>query len=78
MKQYGIEGIAGILGLVLAIFIFVATIPTVGTAQVAAVGNGSGIAGYGNANITGAAASMTGLFTLLWVAIGLVLFSKFV
>ena len=61
--------ISGLIGVLIFVVIFVALIPTVANSQVAATNN---------ANVTGAAASMTGLISLIFVAMGLVAIVKFV
>lgn len=76
MKEYGFEGgMVGIIGVAIAILVFAGVIPTVGTATVAVAGNGSGIAGYGNSNVSGASNSLTQLFPLLFIAVGIVKFA---
>lgn len=69
MYKYGADLIAGLIGVLIFVVIFVALIPTVANSQVAATNN---------ANVTGAAASLTGLISLIFVAMGLVAIVKFV
>jgi cellobiose-specific phosphotransferase system component IIC len=70
MKQYG-EGsmISGLLSLLVFVLVAVNLIAPVANAQVAATNN---------ANVTGAAASLTGLMTTLFVAVILVAVTRFV
>jgi hypothetical protein len=70
MKVYGNAAlIAGLIGVLIFTVIFTALIPTVANSQVAATNN---------ANVTGAASSLTGLITLVFVAMGVVAIVKFV
>lgn len=54
--------IGGIIGAVIFVVIFAAMIPTVANSQVAATNN---------ANVTGAASSLTSLISLIFVAMGI-------
>ena len=70
MEKYGNTAlIAGLIGILIFVVIFVNLVPTVANAQVAATNN---------ANVTGASAALTGLITLIFVAMGIVAIVKFV
>jgi hypothetical protein len=69
MQKYGENMISLIIGAVIFVVVFVALVPTVANAQVAATNN---------ANVTGAAASLTGLITLLFVAMGIIAMFRFI
>jgi uncharacterized membrane protein len=69
MQKYGENMISLIIGAVIFVVVFVALVPTVANSQVAATNN---------ANVTGAAASLTGLITLLFVAMGIIAMFRFI
>jgi len=69
MKKYSnVALVAGLIGLLIFVVIFVNLVPTVANAQVAATNN---------ANVTGAASSLTGLITLVFVAVGIIAIVKY-
>ena len=69
MQKYGNSAlIAGLMGVLIFVVIFVNLVPTVANAQTAATTN---------ANVTGASLAMTGLITLIFVAMGIVAIVKF-
>lgn len=63
--------IMGLVGIALTVIILAATTPTVAT-EVFKVSNGSGGLGLIAQNVTPAAAALTSLLTLTFVAIGIV------
>ena len=70
MKQYGAEGmVSGIIQLLIFVIVAVNLIGPTANAQVAATTN---------ANVTGAANSLTGLITTIFVAVILVAITRYV